>query len=345
MKLLINGWAVSNRGGIGRYTRNLVAALADSRIASNTILVAPKYDTKIELETVVVEQSRLNRLWYEFVFLPELCSKVKPDVILCPDFVTCRYNKSKRVTVVHDLSPILLPDSVSWRARVLFHNGIKNTVKTADLILADSIYTKQSIMSTFANLQNNPEVIYPPLEPVYLNSPSPLDFSARSNEIIWVGDNGIRKDVLTLIKSMDLFIKQHPDYRLVYVGPIDKKFAGIPWITHKQDISDHELIQHYRRAKCLVNTSILEGFGYPVAEALSQGTPCVVTDNSSMPEISDVGVSKFEVGNVVECSNLIASTVNPNQVDTTIIANTLKTKGYDYTTFSNRMLELISTIL
>jgi glycosyltransferase involved in cell wall biosynthesis len=51
-------------------------------------------------------------------------------------------------------------------------------------------------------------------------------------------------------------------------------------------MSDTMLWAAYRLARCMVFPSLNEGFGLPVAEALSCGTPVVTSDYGSMAEIA-----------------------------------------------------------
>jgi glycosyltransferase involved in cell wall biosynthesis len=47
----------------------------------------------------------------------------------------------------------------------------------------------------------------------------------------------------------------------------------------------------YRNALALVFPSFYEGFGYPAAESLACGTPCIVSNSSSFPEaVGDLGI-------------------------------------------------------
>lgn len=50
----------------------------------------------------------------------------------------------------------------------------------------------------------------------------------------------------------------------------------------------------YRRASALVFPSTLEGFGMPVIEALSQGTPVLVQKNSSLAQFGGFGATVFD---------------------------------------------------
>lgn len=60
-------------------------------------------------------------------------------------------------------------------------------------------------------------------------------------------------------------------------------------------VTQEELVDHYRRANVLVLPSFFEGFGLPVVEALGCGTPVVVTDAGSLPEVVGEGEGGFIV--------------------------------------------------
>ena len=57
-------------------------------------------------------------------------------------------------------------------------------------------------------------------------------------------------------------------------------------VTWLGEVSDEELAQLYRGARCLVYASLYEGFGLPVAEALACGCPVVTSRGSAMEEIA-----------------------------------------------------------
>lgn len=87
--------------------------------------------------------------------------------------------------------------------------------------------------------------------------------------------------------------------------------AAESWRTREisQRIRDHDhapdivLLGHvppeampglYRRAAALVFPSTLEGFGLPVIEALSQGTPALIQDNSALSQFKAYGATIFQ---------------------------------------------------
>jgi len=56
-------------------------------------------------------------------------------------------------------------------------------------------------------------------------------------------------------------------------------------------VPDEDLTAFYQNAKMLVLVSLYEGFGLTVLEAMSYGTPVVVSNVSSLPEVAgDAGV-------------------------------------------------------
>ena len=62
-------------------------------------------------------------------------------------------------------------------------------------------------------------------------------------------------------------------------------------------LSDDELVAAYRRATCLVNTSLNEGFCLPVVEAQSLGLPVICTDIPVLREVAGQGALFFPAGN------------------------------------------------
>jgi glycosyltransferase involved in cell wall biosynthesis len=65
-------------------------------------------------------------------------------------------------------------------------------------------------------------------------------------------------------------------------------------LVFKSAVSDDELLNLYRRAQFTVMPSLLEGFGFPVLEAMACGTPVVCSRAASLPEVGGDAAQYFD---------------------------------------------------
>jgi glycosyltransferase involved in cell wall biosynthesis len=74
-------------------------------------------------------------------------------------------------------------------------------------------------------------------------------------------------------------------------------------VTILEDVSDEELAWFYKHASYSVYTSQYEGWGLPIAESLTYGTPVICSDTSSMQEIAPrlvKAVSPYDTGALLQ---------------------------------------------
>lgn len=106
-------------------------------------------------------------------------------------------------------------------------------------------------------------------------------------------------------KNMRFFLEQWrasraqdpnvPDLLLVGhasdVPPALRELAGLHWYS---GLSDGQLQALYRHAACVWQPSYAEGFGLPVVEALSVGTPVAVARGSALDEVAPPAAPRFD---------------------------------------------------
>jgi hypothetical protein len=118
--------------------------------------------------------------------------------------------------------------------------------------------------------------------------------------VLVVGSHEPRKNHLAVLQAAELLWRDGHEFSIVFVGGNGwrgEQFtdavgaltaAGRP-VQLITALSDDLLWAAYRLARCMVFPSLNEGFGLPVAEALSIGTPVITSGFGSMAEIAAEG--------------------------------------------------------
>lgn len=90
--------------------------------------------------------------------------------------------------------------------------------------------------------------------------------------------------------------KEFQDIELLVIGTLRKgghtdrlikKLNLNERVTFKTGITKDEIAKEYAKSSVAIVSSLYEGFGYPVAEAMSCSIPLIATDVASIPEITD----------------------------------------------------------
>ncbi|MEM1196087.1 MAG: glycosyltransferase family 4 protein [Pseudomonadota bacterium] len=101
------------------------------------------------------------------------------------------------------------------------------------------------------------------------------------------------KGLHILIEAYSAVLRSRPETELIVVGKLRKGLArrtlrelGLEGrVQFKSDLTRQELAEEFRKATVAITPSLYEGFGLPAAEAMSCGTPVIVTDGGALPEV------------------------------------------------------------
>ena len=102
------------------------------------------------------------------------------------------------------------------------------------------------------------------------------------------------KGLIYLIEAYAMLLKAYPDLELCVIGKLRdgptadriKALGLTDRIEFKSSLTREEVAHEFQTASLLVSPSLYEGFGLPAAEAMSCGTPVVVTDGGALPEVA-----------------------------------------------------------
>ena len=169
--------------------------------------------------------------------------------------------------------------------------SIARSLALADRIVTVSRFSAARITDAFG--RRDIRVIYNGID-VALFQPAPPSppTANQATRLLFIGNCTVRKgfDLLPPIMS-----RLGKGYVLEYTTGLRTAAKPSPHPTMRclGYLSEAELVAAYQRCDILLTPSRLEGFGYPVAEAMACGKPVVCTDYSSLPELLDDGLGGY----------------------------------------------------
>lgn len=295
-----------SKAGIGQYIIHLTRALANLETPDDhfVLLQSRKDKTKI-IENYSFSRASLWTPSHHRLEQPALrveTSRKGLDLLHSPDFIPPFRRNYKSVITVHDLAFLLYPQFMTAEA-ARYYGQIDHAVRNTDHIIAVSKATKQDLISYLGVPSEKITVIYEGSNPAYkrIDRQEARAFCEKrwgldANFIFLISTIEPRKNVPTLLRAYKLL---RNDYKrrekLVLAGSkgwlfeeVDETIKSLKLeedvilIGRVQDISVNYL---YNAASMLVFPSFYEGFGLPPLEAMTCGTPVIVSKIKVMPEV------------------------------------------------------------
>jgi len=169
----------------------------------------------------------------------------------------------------------------------------------ADKIIAVSEYTKSETLKYYDFVKPSMiDVVYHGIE---LNQKYKTQKLVNYPYLLFVGQRGRYKNFYFLIRAMRELKKTHKDLRLICVGApfceaekIYMRFMQVEDdIQYFGRVSDSELASLYTNAVAYVSSSLTEGFGIPLLEAMKYETPMLLSDIPVYREVAQKAAIYF----------------------------------------------------
>jgi glycosyltransferase involved in cell wall biosynthesis len=289
-------------GGIGRYTKELVAALRRAGVAV-TMLQAGMAD--LQPGAVGLRGARLLPALLTLGQFEIARAARQKNLALIHDPTASApllLARTPRVVTIHDAIPYIYPETSTALDRLIYRFWLPWIVRRLDAIITVSQQSKDDIVRY---LPVDPQrVVVIPLAAGARYQPAPraqiervLDrYRIPAPYILYVGSIEARKNLARLLEAYARLRRWSPQWRLVVVGARKWKFSPVfdtvrrlglePHVQFTGYVADDDLPALYSGADLFVFPSVYEGFGLPVLEAMACGTPVVTSNSSSLPEVA-----------------------------------------------------------
>jgi glycosyltransferase involved in cell wall biosynthesis len=284
-------------------------------------------DTNTNLRRVPIPLSprRLTQLWQRLrAPLPVELLTGRLDLLHAPDFVLPP-TRARTLVTIHDLSFLVHPECAEPSMVRYLTDAVPRGLRRANVILADSQATRNDLARLLAINPARVELVYPGVSPHFCPMPAETTAPVRrklglpDHFVLFVSTLEPRKNLVRLLEAFaqvvqnDDLNRQSPiaNLHLVIAGRrgwlYEDIFAAIDRLQLRERVQlldyvhDKDLPALYNLAAVFAYPSIYEGFGIPPLEALACGTPTIVADNSSLPEVvadAAVLVSAEDVGSI-----------------------------------------------
>jgi glycosyltransferase involved in cell wall biosynthesis len=266
--------------------------------------------SNVTLLPVSLPQSSAARIVYEQLLLPFRLRAVKIDLLFTPSVAIPVGWGGQRVTVIHDMIaeqrtvakyPPLREAYVRWMSRY--------AARHSQCVITVSENSRREI-AQFARVPVSKITVAPnAIDPCLgrVTDPAVLRrardrYGLPERFILYLGALERGKNMVGLIQAYEQLKRDRPllEQQLVLAGAPGWGYADIEAKVHQSPaggihligfVDEEDLASVYSLADLFVYPSWYEGFGLPVLEAMACGTPVVVSNVSSLPEvIGDPGV-------------------------------------------------------
>jgi glycosyltransferase involved in cell wall biosynthesis len=291
-----------NGTGIGRYARELAREIASQTLDSSKKLAflksgsgptwaRPSYETESptisirEQLTVPFRARGIPLLHVPFLNVPMAYT-------------------GKLVLTVHDFTLMDFMEAIpNLHGRFYAWFMTQFSIRRADGIIAISEHTRNEITNRFPSASSKTRVIHNGITSEFSATKEPEKVKEAIHSqgisqpyIFSLGSNSPHKNFKTLVEAFQRVHRDHPNVTLLLAG------HNVDWETELGDfvrandttgqiqlggyVDESHVQPLYTGAELFTLVSLNEGFGFPPLEAMACRTPCVVSNTSSLPEVT-----------------------------------------------------------
>jgi glycosyltransferase involved in cell wall biosynthesis len=298
LQIVVDGSGLERpRAGVGVYTIQILHALSVERPDCRFIVFGPPGGF-VHVPDATYRLLPPTRLIGRHLQWPATIRRLHPDVYFGPaGALPLGRIGAPSVITVHDLAIYRNPRWFPSRQPLSTRLVVPRSVLRADVVISVSENTARDIVDIFGIDRGRIEVVPHGISPKFRPMGAEEKAEARARLglperfILFVGTIEPRKNLETLLDAWAM-MRDRPDLVVVgswgwnYEAVRDKMSRLGPGLHHLDSVDPDELPAIYNLARLLAHPAWYEGFGLPPLEAMACGTPVIVSDRSSLPEVA-----------------------------------------------------------
>lgn len=294
--------------GIGRYTYELARALA---AATDLAILFDPNNTALEFRlsalpakriAVPVSPRSLAQQW----IIPDRLHRLDAGLYHSPYYLMPYSTGAPTVLTVYDVIPLHSAAEFSARQRWLYWAAHFLAFNASDRIITLSEAARADFVGRFRLPVDEVLVVPPGLNAQFAPPTREAVNTARmtyhlpERYLLYVGSQKPHKNLPALIRAYATLPESAPP--LVLAGPDDARFPQTRQAAVRLGervrllgrLPDEDLPALYAGATLYVQPSLLEGFGFPVLEALGCGAPVICADIPALRELAQNAALYFD---------------------------------------------------
>jgi glycosyltransferase involved in cell wall biosynthesis len=311
-----------NQSGVGSYITGLLPALVRSG-CELVVYIDPRNPVpgldNLSLQTVPVFSRKYSPLaTLEFRRREK---RDKLDLFHSPFYAAPLLNCPVVITI-HDLIPFLFP-IYSWPKQKMVRAGYHVAARRASHLIADSYCTATDIQRILSVSPDRISTVHLAADRNIFCPCATTDDEACLQQrfgitkpfvVVASARNWRTKNLESALQALEIAAKESDvTFQAVMYGPTNPAELFVCNPAHTLDLRNlgyldaKDLATLFRHAHAFVMPSLYEGFGLPLAEAMSCGCPVIASDRGSLPEIAGAGAQCFSAFDVQAMAKALAA--------------------------------------
>ncbi len=287
--------------GVRRYVRELMAALLDLGVPLDLIALGGDGPVPPGIGVEPVPWHPPTNLGWTVVGLMRAARGASLDVYHAPAYTAPPWGVHPLVLTLHDVSYARHPEWYPYRHGPLRQWFYRASARAADLIIADSVFSRGEIAAAYGVPHERIRVVPLGVSPAFTpaGAPDQLPSGVRPPYVLHVGDVHERRNLGVALAAV-LRVRAGggvaADLSLVLAGTdrgagseLARQASGqghAAALVMLGRVSDDDLLRLYRGAAALVYPSRYEGFGLPLVEAMACGVPVLASRAATAEEVT-----------------------------------------------------------